>query len=195
MNDVESLSKDGGVSYKSTNYKYLSAEKTIKVMREELAKHKLVVYPVKQESQRNGNITHLDITYRLVDTENPEDFIEVVSCGDGMDTADKASGKAMTYAYKYMFWRTFCIPVGDDPDKIASEQLVDEQKASQSATEPITELQGKSLQGVLKSKNCDVQKFFSEYHITKLSELTKQQYAQAVLDIEAGRYAQTNESN
>lgn len=192
MNDVESLSKDGGVSYKSTNYKYLSAEKTIKVMRDELAKYKLVVYPVRQESQRIGDITHLDITYRIVDTENPDDYIEVVSCGDGMDAADKASGKAMTYAYKYMFWRTFCIPVGDDPDKIASEQLVDEQNASNAQGELITELQGKTLQGVLKSNNCDVKKFFADYGITKLSQLTKAQYAKAAKELEAGAYAQTN---
>lgn len=96
----------------------------------------------------------------------------------------------MTYAYKYALLRTFAIPTGEDPDKISSEQLDDEQAEEKAKNEPITPLQGKTLQGVLKGQ--DVTKFFEDYGITKLSELTKEQYARAAKEIEQGKYAQPN---
>ena len=126
MSDVRHLQKDDNVSFKNTNYKALSEEKVTTIMRKKMIDYKLVVFPVKQECRRDGYITHVDVTYKIVDAETG-DSIEVVSCGDGADTQDKGAGKAMTYAYKYMWLRTFALPTGEDPDKIASAQLDEEQ--------------------------------------------------------------------
>lgn len=123
MKDVQYLAKDDHVQFKSTDYKALSEEKTTSIMRAELIKHKLVVFPIRQESRRDGQITHVDVVYKMVNVDNPEEFIEIASCGDGADTQDKGSGKAMTYAFKYMWLRTFAIPTGEDPDKISSPEL------------------------------------------------------------------------
>lgn len=190
MGEIEYLKKDSNVDYGQTHYRAMSEEKVTKTVRDKLIKYKVVMYPVQQTWERTGNISHVDVVYHIVDAENPEDHIAVTSCGDGADTQDKGSGKAMTYAYKYALLRTFAIPTGEDPDKISSEQLDDEQAERNAMNEPITELQGKTLKGVLKGN--DVAKFFSDYGITKLSELTKAQYAKAAKDIEAGKYAQTN---
>lgn len=128
MKDVQYLAKDDHVSFGSTSYKALSEEKVTSIMRAELMKYKLVVFPVSQATNRIGSITHVDVVYRMVNVENPEEFIEIASCGDGADTQDKGSGKAMTYAFKYMWLRTFALPTGEDPDKISTEEL--EYKAS-----------------------------------------------------------------
>lgn len=123
MKDVQYLTKDDRVEFGSTKYKALSEEKVTTVMRAAMLKYNLVVFPVEQFANRSGSITHVDVKYRIVNVDNPEEFIEVVSCGDGADTQDKGSGKAMTYAYKYMWLRTFGIPTGEDPDKISTEEL------------------------------------------------------------------------
>lgn len=128
MQDVQYLGKDDNVSFGQTNYKALSEEKVTVIMRSAMLKHKLVVFPVEQSATRTGNITHVDVKYRIVNIEDPADYIEVVSCGDGADTQDKGSGKAMTYAFKSMWLRTFAIPTGEDPDKISSAQLDEEAK-------------------------------------------------------------------
>ena len=128
MQDVQYLAKDDHVQFGSTNYKALSEEKVTSIMREELIKNKLVIFPIAQEANRNGTITHVDTKYRMVNVENPEEFIEIVSCGDGADTQDKGSGKAMTYAFKYMWLRVFALPTGEDPDKISSAELDDKAK-------------------------------------------------------------------
>lgn len=135
MQDVNHIQKDDTVSYKSTNYKALSEEKVTSIMREKMIEQKLIVFPVKQEFRKDGYISHVDVTYRIVDTETG-DFIEVTSCGDGADTQDKGAGKAMTYAYKYMWLRTFAIPTGEDPDKIASAQLDDMEKKEAEPPKP-----------------------------------------------------------
>lgn len=131
MQDVQYLAKDDHVEFGSTKYKALSEEKVTTIMRAELLKYRLIVFPVEQQTGRNGNITHVDVKYRIVDVENPADFIEVTSCGDGADTQDKGSGKAMTYSYKYMWLRTFALPTGEDPDKISSAELDAKEKEAQ----------------------------------------------------------------
>lgn len=123
MQDVQYLAKDDHVKFGQTSYKALSEEKVTTIMRAELMKYKLVVFPVEQSSSRSGNISHVDVKYRMVNVENPEEYIEIVSSGDGADTQDKGSGKAMTYAFKYMWLRTFALPTGEDPDKISSDEL------------------------------------------------------------------------
>ena len=128
MADVQYLAKDDKVEFGSTKYKALSEEKVTTIMRAELLKYNLVVYPISQLATRAGQITHVDVVYRLVNVENPEEYIEIASCGDGADSQDKGSGKAMTYAFKYMWLRAFALPTGEDPDKISSAELDAEAK-------------------------------------------------------------------
>lgn len=123
MQDVQYLAKDDHVKFGQTSYKALSEEKVTSIMRAELMKYKLVVFPIEQSASRSGNISHVDVKYRMVNVENPEEYIEIASAGDGVDTQDKGSGKAMTYAFKYMWLRTFALPTGEDPDKISSDEL------------------------------------------------------------------------
>lgn len=123
MQEVRYLAKDDRVQFGTTDYKALSEEKVTGILREKLLAYKLIVYPVQQQASRNGQISHVDVVYKMVNVENPEEQIEIASCGDGADSQDKGSGKAMTYAFKYMWLRTFALPTGEDPDQIASAEL------------------------------------------------------------------------
>lgn len=125
MQDVQYLAKDDHVEFGKTNYQALSEEKVTAIMRAELIKYKLIVYPFQQDSNRAGNISHVDTKYRMVNVDAPDEFIEISSAGDGADSQDKGTGKAMTYAFKYMWLRTFALPTGEDPDKISSDELDD----------------------------------------------------------------------
>ncbi len=123
MAEVQYLAKDDKVEFGKTHYKALSEEKVTAVMRQKMVENGLVVYPIAMQSSRSGQISHVDVTYRMVNAEDPADFIEIVSCGDGADSQDKGAGKAMTYAFKYMWLRTFALPTGEDPDKVSSAEL------------------------------------------------------------------------
>jgi hypothetical protein len=60
--------------------------------------------------------------YRFVDIDKPDDFIDITTYGDGIDSGDKAPGKAMTYGDKYALLKAYKIITGDDPDQTASEE-------------------------------------------------------------------------
>ncbi|MED1953956.1 ERF family protein [Brevibacillus centrosporus] len=122
MKEVEYLQKDDLVAFKETRYKAISEEKVTSTVRASLIKHGLVIIPIEQKHSKEGNLTSVDVTYKIVDIDTGE-FETAVSSGTGADTQDKGVGKAMTYAYKYLLLRTFAIPTGDDPDKISSAEL------------------------------------------------------------------------
>lgn len=132
MKRVDYLQKDGKVAYGSTRYSYLSEEKITTEMRKGMAEAGLVIFPIRMEvvsegevPTKNGKARLLNIlvNYRIQDTES-EEFVEVQALGEGMDNGDKTVYKAMTGAFKYAQRQTFMIPTGDDPDQIASDELV-----------------------------------------------------------------------
>lgn len=124
---VDYLQKDDHVSYKNTNYKAISEEKVTSAVRKALVENNLIVFPIEQEHKKDGNLTTVNVKYKIVDCETGEYEI-LVSSGTGVDTQDKGVGKAMTYAFKYLFLRTFAIPTGEDPDKISSAELDDQER-------------------------------------------------------------------
>ena len=128
MKSIEYLNKDDRVEYKSTKYKAISEEKVTTAVRKALIKQGLVVFPIEQSVSQNGTITTTNTTYKMVNTENPEEYVILASSGQGADTQDKGVGKAMTYSYKYLMLRTFAIPTGEDPDKISSDEMDDDMK-------------------------------------------------------------------
>ena len=128
MKRVQYLSKDDKVEFKTTNYRAISEEKVTTAVRTAMVEVGLVILPVEQHRERIGQITSFDTKYRIQNIEDPDDFVIVVSSGDGADSQDKGAGKAMTYAYKYMMLRSFSIPTGEDPDKVSSAELDEKER-------------------------------------------------------------------
>lgn len=96
-------------------------------------KYKVFSFPIAREiikddpledSKKNVLIfMRLKTTYRFINVENPNEYIDVTSYGDGVDSRDKATGKAMTYSDKYALMKAYKISTGDDPDQEASEAV------------------------------------------------------------------------
>ena len=90
-----------------------------------LARHKIFVYPEVVKSERSerqtgkgGTLLYsiLTVVYHFATDDGSEVCVTVV--GEGMDSGDKASNKAMAVAMKYACLQMFCIPTEDmsDPD-------------------------------------------------------------------------------
>jgi len=75
------------------------------------------------KTESNQLFMRLETTYRFVNVNNPTEFIDIKTYGDGVDSQDKAPGKAMTYADKYALLKAYKIETGDDPDKEGSAEL------------------------------------------------------------------------
>ena len=150
MGSVNYLNKDGFVETgKGKGYKALTDEKVLGAVRPALVSAGLVILPVKMEQQRTdeqvkaydgstktNRITDVSVTYRIINVEDPKDYVEVVSAGTGVDTQDKGIGKAMTYAKKYAILNSFLIPSGEDTDQISSDKYTEQLMGAAQAPAP-----------------------------------------------------------
>ena len=106
----------------------------------------------------------IETTYRFYNIDKPDEYIDTITYADGLDTGDKASGKAMTYADKYALMKAYKISTGDDPDKEASaEQGYTSVKATPKQIEAVKKLVR------------DTQAMLDHYNISKIEDLTLEQ--------------------
>lgn len=113
-------------------------------------------------------------TYKFVNIDKPDDAIEMVSFADGIDSGDKATGKAMTYADKYALMKAYKIATGDDPDAEGSpEKGYSKQKTFR-----------EQLIEYCKENNLDTKEISEAYKLTK--ESTEEEYKSALLNLKIG---------
>lgn len=132
--EIKNVSKNLEVGVGKNAYKAVGEADVLFAVRQLEQKYKVYSYPCKREivdraileteKEYNGNVTkgnqiflRIETTYKFVNIENPEESIEITTYGDGIDTQDKAPGKAMTYADKYALLKAYKIITGDDPDQ------------------------------------------------------------------------------
>jgi len=118
-------------------YKAVSERDIIDAVKPLETAHGVYSYPVSREilesamleneKEYNGKVSksttffsRIKTVYRFVNCEKPDEWIEMTTFAEGIDTADKGSGKAMTYADKYALMKAYKISTGDDPDQEAS---------------------------------------------------------------------------
>lgn len=135
--EIQTVAKNLSVQVNSkSSYKAVGERDILDAVKPIEFKYGIYSYPVSRkiikdevletESQygvRKQMLMRLEVVYRFVNTDNPEEYIEITSYADGIDSGDKATGKAMTYADKYALMKAYKISTGDDPDQNASEEL------------------------------------------------------------------------
>lgn len=81
----------------------------------------LVTDEILQSETQYGTKTtffsRIKTTYRFVNVDDPEDYIETQTYSECIDSQDKGSGKGMTYGDKYALMKAYKIVTGEDPDK------------------------------------------------------------------------------
>lgn len=123
---------------KQSSYQAVSERDILDAVKPLEAKYGIYSYPARRtvlesnmlesESTYNNNVTkkttfmtRIETIYRFVNVDNPDEYIETTVYSEGIDSQDKGSGKAMTYADKYALMKVYKISTGDDPDKDASK--------------------------------------------------------------------------
>lgn len=120
---------------KTSSYKAVNERDVIDAIKPLEAKYRVYSYPIKRNvidrdtlvkendyGKTNTLFMRIETTYRFVNIDKPEEYVETTTYGDGLDTGDKAPGKAMTYADKYALMKSYKMSTGDDPDKEASPE-------------------------------------------------------------------------
>lgn len=118
--EIKSVTKDGKIETSKGTYKILSHGRVMELTRPLFIQYSLILIPEKYDIFKEGSVTTVNATYKLVDVETGES-IQVASVGQGSDTQDKGAGKASTYADKYLILRLLRLIQEEDPDLTSSE--------------------------------------------------------------------------
>lgn len=121
-----------GISKENTNsqqgYKFRGIDDIYNALARHLSNANLCILPrvirreVTERQTRNGAALFYvtcDVEFDFVSAEDGSKHTVAV-VGEAMDSADKATNKAMSAAYKYCCLQTFCIPTKGDNDADAS---------------------------------------------------------------------------
>lgn len=124
---MEVRGADGKVKYLAVGEKDILD--TVKPLEE---KYGIYSFPFQREFEKmeykDRIAVRCKVVYRFINVDNPTEMIDIISYGDGIDTQDKAPGKAMTYADKYALMKAYKISTGEDPDQEASPEVMISEK-------------------------------------------------------------------
>ena len=134
--EISAVAKNLNVGFGKSQYKAVGEADVLAAVKPIEAKYGVYSYPLERNIIDSGILENIKsdgsvsksqflrvaTTYRFVNMDKTDEFIDMVSYGDGVDTQDKAPGKAMTYSDKYSLLKAYKIITGDDPDQNYSQE-------------------------------------------------------------------------
>ena len=200
--EISTVAKNLSVGEGKSKYKAVGEADVLAAVKPIEAKHGVYSYPVKRTVIDSGEMTsvseyngqrketkrlflRIETVYRFVNTEKPDEYIDITTYGDGVDTQDKAPGKAMTYSDKYALLKAYKIQTGDDPDQSASEPL-----QSMVSNSKIGKIKAEALSTMLRGYDQDEGKIRQYYHVAKLEDLTEAQHSEIIMRVQRGNNRQ-----
>lgn len=179
MADVGAVGKTDRNEY--DKYMYRGIDATMNALHPAMVRNKVFVLPEVLEQTREErtsakgglliySVAKVKYTFYTVDGSS-------VSCtviGEGMDRGDKSMNKAMSAAYKYACFQTFCIPTAEMRD---SE--TDSPEPEPLSVQKITTAHARHIKMMLEDTGTDVKSFLAHYGVPSVDEMTEEQFVDA----------------
>ena len=129
MNEVPAIGKNK--QNQQQNFKYRGIDDAYNALQPLMAKHGIFTVPEVVERTREERINAKGtalafVTLRVKYTFYAKDGSSL-SCiveGEGMDSGDKATSKALAISHKYALMQVFCVPTEDMPDPDAESHEI-----------------------------------------------------------------------
>lgn len=203
MAEIGAIGKDK--KNQSQGFMYRGIDAVMNALSPALVKHKLFVVPeileqIREERTNKNGTTLIYSVCKIKYTFYAEDgsSVSAIVIGEGMDSGDKATNKAMSIAFKYACFQVFCIPTEEmvDPDAEVHElapKTTKAEKESKSEKEPKAEKPKKTSEDIAEEKekisesdletlrkminrdNISEEKLLETYKVTAAEELNKAQ--------------------
>ena len=184
MSIYESISKVmgeiGAVGKNTKNqqqgFMYRGIDAVMNAINPALVKHKVFVVPevLEQTREERTNSKGTTLIYSIIKvkyTFYAEDGTSVSSVviGEGMDTGDKATNKAMSIAFKYACFQVFCIP---------TEEMVDpDAEVHEVKAKTLDAIKAKAIEDKAEQLGIPVANICKAYKVESLFDLTVEQFA------------------
>lgn len=199
MEDIGAVGKND--INKTQGFKYRGIDAVMNALNPAMIKNKVFCVPELLEQNREerqsakGNLLIYSICrmrYRFFTTDGS--YVDAVTVGEGMDSGDKATNKAMAIAFKYACFQTFCIPTEelmDDPDKeapeskgkkqapkkVSQEKMAGGNSGEESAGIGTDQEKIAAIRKELVRTGLEEQKILAAFRVKKFEDMTQQQYA------------------
>ena len=184
MEEIPAIGKDQ--TNKTQGFKYRGIDDVMNALQPLLSKNKVFIVPQILEQTREerttnkgGNLIYSICKIKYIFYAEDGTYIEAVTVGEGMDSGDKATNKAMAIAMKYALFQVFCIPTEEmkDPDEETPE-------GSKPKNQLISAEDAKRLQEIMENKGLNVQALLQKnYNLNNTTELNSEQYAKIMIAI------------
>ena len=201
MADINAIGKDR--RNQQQGFQFRGIDDVMNELHGSLAKCGVFVLPTVLEETRttgktkNGGdmfYTRLKINFGFYAEDGSH--VDAVVIGEAMDTADKASNKALSIGLKYAMLQVFCIPTEDekDPDAVSPQPAAGTMQQQPQQQKPAakfdfvpkggetTPAEKKELGGLLSTKYPDGGVVFSKAEAKKYSDLRKDYTAREVIE-------------
>ena len=173
MSEIGAIGKDKVNTQQ--NFKYRGVDDVMNALQPILVKHGVFVVPEiveqtrEERTSKNGatliySVCKIKYTFYATDGSS----VTAVIVGEGMDSGDKATNKAMAIAFKYACFQVFCIPTEEmkDPDGESHKVNPSNKQSGQSengqgsgnsnAQKPLSEAQVKRFYAIAKKAGFEV---------------------------------------
>ena len=187
MDETGAIEKDTEVGYGNNKYRAVGEAAVLNMVKPLLKKYKLIVFPVDVKAKEMVDnvitakgeatraVTQVVVTWQIVDTESGEKM-EMVTVGNGADSQDKGTGKAMTYAYKVLFQKSLMLFSGEDTDNTHSDEITAKTESKRVSKDDVQIV--KTLMSKIPGSN--VESLCKWLGVSTLEEMTGVHYAKAV---------------
>lgn len=102
---------------KGVPYRIVTFNEVNNKVREALKDWRVLIVPKVTNHEKNGKETIVTMSADIINVDKPDDRMTVDGyVGYGIDNSDKGSGKAISYAYKYLLMKLFLMDIGDDEE-------------------------------------------------------------------------------
>ena len=173
-------------------YKYRGIDAMYNALSPAMVKNHVCVLPKVLESTReerttkNGSLliyTILKMEYTFFTDDGSS--VTAVVIGEAMDSSDKSTNKAMSAAFKYACFQTFCIPTeemkdseADSPEAMPKQETMPKQKTGGTIPGyPTREDMLKVIKDVIPAKSDGEKRLFEMNNLNRWEDATDQQVA------------------
>lgn len=213
MSEIGAITKDK--KNQQQGFMYRGIDDVMNALQPLLVKYRVFAVPEilsqsreERQTKTGGNLIYSICNIKYTFYADDGSSVSAVVIGEGMDSGDKATNKAMAIAMKYACFQVFCIPTEEmpDPDKECHEvkpkqnaqpqpQAQQQQQAQPQQQQPqpqqqqqnnnlISEAQAKRLFALSKGNQNLVKEIIMNYGFSATKNITKDVYQNICNDIE-----------
>lgn len=178
MADIGVVKKDS--KNNQQNFMYRGIDAVMNAINPALIKHHIFVVPevIEQKreertSSKNNLLIYSIVTMRFRFFTTDGSCVEAVTIGEGMDSGDKATNKAMSIAFKYACFQVFCIPT--------DEMIEADAETHETAQEPlITPEEKAEILKELNRTHVPKEQVTDRYHVETLDDIPQKYFEKLI---------------